>query len=54
MVEVDKPLSMLCEQRGTRLTKDKMKPDTRYPVGLIVSRFQIPRKATSDALYTEQ
>ena len=37
--DMDKSLSMLCEQLGTRLTKDEMKPDIRYLLGFVGSRF---------------
>ena len=36
MGDTDKPLSMSYEQPGIRLTKDEVKPDTRYPLGLMV------------------
>ena len=45
VVDMDKPMSMLCEQLGTRLTKDEAKPDTRYPLGFVVSRFQVLRRS---------
>ena len=50
VVDVDKPRSMPSKQTGNGLTKDEAKPDTRYPLGLMVSKFQVLRKATSDAL----
>ena len=37
--DMDKSLSMLCEQLGTRLTKDEMKPDIRYLLRFVCSRF---------------
>ena len=35
--DVDKSLPMLCEQLGTRLTKDKMKPDIRDLLGFVAA-----------------
>ena len=52
--DTDKPLSMLRKQLGIRLMKDEVKPDTRYPLGLMVSRFQVLKRTMSDALHTGQ
>ena len=46
VVDVDKSKSMLRKQPGNGLTKDEGKLNTRYPLGLMVSRFQALRKAT--------
>ena len=49
VVDMDKPKSMLCEQLGTRL-----KPDTRYLLGFMISRFQVLKRTMSDARHTGQ
>ena len=46
----NEPSSTLCEQRRTKMTKDEVKTDTRYPAGPMVSRSQAPRKTMSDAI----